>query len=65
LPNWGKRKNASDGGFGRVFIGSRAIGGGRAVHNDGRDVAQSSPCPPPVLADDEEDDDGFVHFVCI
>jgi hypothetical protein len=33
-----KKKNRSKGGFGRVFIGSRLVVVGRAVHNGGRDV---------------------------
>jgi hypothetical protein len=34
----GKKKNMSEGGFGLVFIGSRSVVVGRAVHNGGRDV---------------------------
>jgi hypothetical protein len=34
----GKRKNTIEGGFGQVFIGSRVVIDGRAIHNGGRDV---------------------------
>jgi hypothetical protein len=38
LLNWGKKKNTSEDGFGRVFIESRRVVVGRAVQNGGRDV---------------------------
>ena len=59
----GKRKNKSEEGFGRVFIGSRAIVGGRAVHNVGRDVAQSSSCRTPVRAGEETKTTTFSPFL--
>jgi hypothetical protein len=57
LRNWGKRKNTSDGGFGRVFIGSRAVVDGRAVHNGGRDVAQFVAVSTSRASRDGDEDD--------
>jgi hypothetical protein len=40
-----KKKNTSEGGFGWVFIGLRAVVDGHAVNNGGRDVAQVTAVP--------------------
>jgi hypothetical protein len=36
--NWGKSRNRSEGGYGRIFIGLRRVVVGRVVQNGGRDV---------------------------
>jgi hypothetical protein len=56
LRNWGKRKNTSDGGFGCVFIASRAVVNGRAVLNGGRDVELIGAVAPSRAPRDEDED---------
>jgi hypothetical protein len=60
----GKRKNGNEGGFGRVFIGSRRVVVGRAVQNGGRDV-EFVVAVAPSRAPRDEDEDVELPFILI